>query len=197
MIKKISRKRFLEKYPNFPVASYYKNKYHFPETYNNNILYVEAKSTIGLCKNIAEELSKLIRLLNYDQLLFLGDTNTTWLFRSHDYKPVKAGLDFLIKKKVSKSFNGALQVDLTELSEFLKHIFWLVRCNGVVFTPHFSDSGFNVIISICQYGNVHLSTLNKHADQAFNEAILQTGLYIQDDSECRSFKIPHRKSTRV
>ena len=184
MIKKIARKRFLEKYPDFPVESNYRNTYFFPETHGHYILYVEAKSTIGLCKNVARELSKLVGLLNYDYIVCLGDANIPWLFADHDYKPVKEALNYLLQKKVSKSFNGALQIDFINLQEFLKHIFWLVRCNGVLFRPHFSDPEFNVIVSICYYGNVHFSTLNANSDLAFNKAILQTGLSISDDSEC-------------
>ncbi|WP_419700146.1 hypothetical protein [Mucilaginibacter sp. NFX135] len=195
MIKKIARKSFLEKYPNFPTVSPYRNRYFFPETYDSYILYADAKSAVSLCRSLTKELSKLIQVLNFDHLSCLGDANIPWLFRDHDYKPVKEGLDYLVQKKVSKSFSGALKVDVVDLPDFLRHIFWLVRCNGVVFIPHFSDSEFNVLISICQYGNIHFSTLNKEADIVFNEAILQTELYIPDDNKCRGFKIAHRKST--
>lgn len=197
MIRKIARRRFLKEYPDFPIVSYYRNKYFFPDTYGHYILYVEAKSTIGLCKNIAGELLKLIRGLNYQQVVCLGDQSTPWLFREHYYKPVKEGLNYLVQKNASKSFNGAFQIDLTDLQEFLRNIFWLVRCNGIVFIPHFSDRDFNIIVSVCQYGNIHFSTLNETADLAFNNVIQQTALYISEDNKCHSFKIKHRISTRT
>jgi hypothetical protein len=195
MLKKIARKVFLEKYPEFIQANYYKDKYIYPKTFNSYILYVEAGSTVGVCNGIARELTKLIGTLNYEKVFLLGDTTTPWLFRKHDYKPVKRALDYLTENKISKSFNGAIEVNTIDLTEFMKNLFWLVRCNGVVFYPHFSDPGFNIMASICQYGNLHFSTLNKDADSAFNEVIMQTGLRISTDDNCGSDRIYKRKAT--
>jgi len=192
MIKKVSRKRFLKNYPNFPVTSPYRNKYFFPETYNSYILYAESRSTIGLCKNISAGATALIKGLGIHEIFFLGDTTSPWLLREHDYKPVKQALEYLEQHKISKSFNGAIEVDELDLPVFLMHLFWLVRCNGVVFTPRFSDAGFNVIISLCHYGNIHFSTLNQQADESFNAAVLNTGLQFLNEESCSSYKIPNR-----
>jgi hypothetical protein len=197
MLKKINRKTFLEKYSDFIQASPYRNKYISPETFDSYILYVEAKSTIGLCNNLSKELTKLLKLLQYENVTFLGDTTTPWLFRQHDYKPVKLGLDYLADNKISKSFNGAIQVIDEDLSEFLKHLFWLVRCNGIVIFAHFSDPGFNIMGSICQYGNIHFNTLNEETDRAFNAALEKTGLNISTDNNCGGGRIYKRYSTNI
>lgn len=197
MIKKVSRKRFLKNYPNFAVASPYRNKYFFPETYNSYILYAESRSTIGLCNNVSAGTTALIKGMGFQEMFFLGDTTSPWLFRDHDYKPVKQGLDYLVQQNISKSFNGAINVNKINFSVFLKHLFWLVRCNGVVFSPHFSDAQFNVIMSICHYGNIHLSTLNETTDQLLNTSVLSTGLKFLKKERCISYKIPHRISTYV
>ena len=63
MLKKINRKAFLEKYPNFVQDNPYRNKHISPETYDNYILYVEAGSTVGLCNKVSKELTKLLKLL--------------------------------------------------------------------------------------------------------------------------------------
>lgn len=192
MLKKISRKAFLETYPDFTRTDYRRDKFFSPETYDSYILYVEAKSTIGLCNNVSAAVAKLINALGYTDLAFLGDGTTPWLFREHDYKPVKRGLDYLIENKISKSFNGAIQVDNRELSVFVKHLFWLVRCNGVVFDAYFSDPGFNIIASICKYGNLHFSTLNEKTDLTFNEVLDQTNFHISTDNNCGGGRIPGR-----
>jgi hypothetical protein len=80
MLKKINRKVFLEKYPNFIQASPYRNKYISPETYDSYILGVEWKSTTGLCSSIAKETSKLLSMLGYEEFFFLGDTTIPWAF---------------------------------------------------------------------------------------------------------------------
>jgi len=195
MLKKINRKNFLEKYPNFIQSDNYRNKYIFPKSFDFYILYAEAKSTIGLCNNVSKELTKLFKALKYDHLLFLGDNTTPWLFHDHDYKPVKLGLDYLINNKISKSFNGAIQVNIENLTEFMKHLFWLVRCNGIVFYAHFSDADFNIMVSICQYGNLHFSTLNEKTDKAFNMALAKTTLQISQNNNCGDKAISGRTAT--
>ncbi len=197
MLKKIKRKTFLEKYPNFIQASPYRNKYISPETFDGYILYVETKSTIGLCNKVSTELTRLLKILGYEQVTFLGDTTTPWLFRDHDYKPVKLGLNYLVNNKISKSFNGAIQVDIKDLPEFMRHLFWLVRCNGIVTYAHFSDPGFNIMGSICKYGNIHFSTLNEETDLAFNAALEKTELHISTDNNCGSGRIYKRYSTYI
>ncbi|CAN5365379.1 hypothetical protein BH09BAC6_BH09BAC6_27110 [soil metagenome] len=192
MLKTVNRKSFLKAYPDFPQSNNYRNTYTYPGIYNSYILYTDAVSTRGLCNNVATALTKLMKLLNYRQLSFLGDSTIPWLYRDHDYKPVKRGLDFLVQNKVSKTFAGALTVDVENLPGFAKHLFWLVRCNGVVFTPYFCDEGFNIIANVCKYGNIHFDTLNEQADLAFNKAIGQTGLVISTDNNCYTGKIPGR-----
>ena len=189
MLKKISRKTFLEKYPNFIQASPYRNKYIIPDIFGSYILHVNAKSTSGLCNNLSKELTRLITIFKYKNVSFLGDSTIPWLFRNHDYKPVKKGLDYLVDNKISKSFNGAIQVTTEDLPEFLKHLFWLVRCNGIVIYAHFSDPGFNIIASVCQYGNIHFSTLNEDTDIIFNKVLDQTSLFISSDNNCGGSKI--------
>jgi hypothetical protein len=175
----------------------YRNKYVSPETFDDYILFVEARSTVGLCNNVSKELTKLLKILKYENVAFLGDTTIPWLARDHDYKPVKRGLDYLKDNKISKSFNGAIQVDLKDLPEFMKHLFWLVRCNGIIIYTHLSDSGFNIMASICQYGNIHFSTLNEETDIVFNKALGKTGLHILSDNKCGGERIYKRYATTV
>ena len=197
MLKKINRKAFLEKHPKFIQASAYRNKYIFPETFDSYILYVEANSTVGLCNNLSKELTGLLKIMQYEHISFLGDSTIPWLYRDHDYRPVKRGLDYLVDNKISKSFNGAIQVSTTDLPEFLKHLFWLVRCNGIVMYVHFSDPGFNIMASICKYGNIHFSTLNEETDRAFNKALEKTNLHISSDNNCGGGRIYKRYATFV
>ncbi len=197
MLKKISRKVFLEKYPNFIQASPYRNKYISPEIYDSYILGVEWRSTTGLCNSIAKEASKFLSMFGYEELCFLGDTTIPWLFRDHDYAPVKKALEYLKNNKISKSFNGAIRVSMQDFPEFMRHLFWLVRCNGIVIYAHFSDPGFNIIASICQYGNIHLSTLNEASDAAFNDALAKTNLFTVPDGKCGGGRIYKRYGTFI
>lgn len=194
MLKKINRKKFLSAYPNFPHALYHYTQYFQPTIYNSYILQVEAQSTRGLCSNLVKELSGLMHLMKYPSLNFLGDTTTPWLYRKHDYPPVQQALEYLKAQKISRTFNGAILVPNAQLTEFTKHLFWLVRCNGVIFYPHFSDANFNIIGTICQYGNLHLNTLTEEADSAFHQVLEQTKFILTDKSSCVG-RIYKRQST--
>jgi hypothetical protein len=192
MFTKVPRWVFLKQYRNFVTADNYHNKYFYPATFDNYILYADAKSTVGLCNKVSAGLTGLATALGYQSLNFLGDSSTPWLFREHNFKPVGTALKYLANNKVSKKFNGALNVNIADLPQFTKHLFWLVRCNGVIFSPHFSDTGFNIMGSICHYGNFHFSTLNEATDIAFNEAMDKIGLSFLVDTDCSGTKIPGR-----
>lgn len=185
-LKKISRAKFLKAYPHFPTTNNYHNRYSYPDVYDSCILFVESNSTRGLCNNIARELTALLKSLKYEQIVFMGDINAPWLYRDHPYKPVKEALEYLSANNISKTFSGAIKLDVnsSNFNEFVKHVFWLVRCNGVVFIPYFSDPEFNIIGSICQYGNIHLSILNAKTDLLFNDSLKNTSFTITDKSKC-------------
>ncbi|RYZ94693.1 MAG: hypothetical protein EOP47_27345, partial [Sphingobacteriaceae bacterium] len=184
MIKKISRKQFLLDFPEIPQSNYKTDEYTFPQVYDSYILTLSSKSARGHAKLLGVELSKLMANLNINNLSFLGDTRLPWLYQDNDYSPVKQALQYLSVNKVSKSFNGALNVDLNSLPEFIIHFFWLIRCNAALPYFNFTDTSFNIVGSICQYGNVHLSILNEETDEVFEKALLQTKFVVFDDNSC-------------
>ena len=92
----------------------------------------------------------------------------------------------MVDNKISKRFNGALQVDIDELPIFIKNLTWLVRTNGVMQYVHFTDPGQNIVADICQYGNLHISTKNKAADKNFKEAIAKSNFRYLADTNCHN-----------
>ncbi|OOQ57589.1 hypothetical protein [Mucilaginibacter pedocola] len=166
--------------------------YSFPETIGSHILYAEAGSTQGLCNRVANGLTAMANARDYTHLYFMGDSGTPWLCRPHTYPPVTRALEYLMENGISETFNGVIKVDLTELPQFVKHLFWLVRCNGVTFAPHFTDESFNIIGNICQYGNIHISTLTTVADDGFNDVVLAAGLNFLEGMDCGASRINGR-----
>jgi hypothetical protein len=193
MLTKIGRERFLARYPDFPTASEQRNKIHFPEVYDFYTLYVEHKSDIGLSNNLAKATQNLSQALNYKELNFLGDTKTPWLYQDNDYKPVRQGIKYFKENKLDGLFIGGINVSLNELFDFIKHLFWLVRCNSIVNYVHFSDPGFNFIGSVCQYGNLHFYTLNEETDMVFNNKVDRSGFHISEGGECGGGRVKGRK----
>jgi hypothetical protein len=165
MLIKIKRQDCLDRYQTFPWRSYNSQKdeevFFYPKVYKSCILTLPSKSFKGHAKALGTEVTKLAEALHTDTLLFLGDTETPWLYQDNDYKPVKEAQAYLIASKVGKRFNGALQVNTAELPTFIKHLAWLTRCNAALPCFYFIDERQTIVGSICQYGNLHLDTLNE------------------------------------
>jgi len=197
---KIQRKPFLLDNPEFPQTNWRTDESTYPNVYNSYRLTVDSKSAKGHATLLSIELTKLFKLMGFKKIRFLGDTNIPWLYRDHDYKPVKAALEFLVENKVAKTFAGALQLQVNELPKFLKNLYWLIRGNGIVNYVYFDDEGRNIMASLCQYGSVHFSTLNEGVDIVFNKVLEGTRFINVSNDDCRdpfskSKSIKHRKST--
>lgn|GEM_PF-778995 len=189
MLEKIKRQDCLDKYPVFPLSWYDETKEemnHFhPNIYNSYILTFFPKSIKGQdSKILARELVMMISKLNFNELIFLGDTNTAWLSQNNTFKPVKEALKFLIDNKVEQKFDGGLQVEMIMLPIFFEHLYWLARCNAALPNFYFTNSKQNIIGTICQYGNVHIDTLNNETDRIFKDIITKTQFKFLSDEIC-------------
>jgi hypothetical protein len=198
MIKKIQRKQFLIDNLDFPQSNYRTDKHTYPENYNYYIFTLNSKSAKGHARLLSIELSKLLKSMDFDKFRFLGDTNIPWLFRDHDYKPVVNAQMYLKENKIGKTFSGALEVDAISFPEFIKHLYWQVRCNGIVNYIYFSDVNNNILVNICQYGSVHFSTLNAAIDAEFEKEIAKTKFKFVTEGSCNDpfskfNKIPNRR----
>lgn len=198
MIIKIARQEAIDQFPAFPLRHYDPKEdedvFHYPKVFANYVLTLPSKSYKGHVKLIGTELVNLIKGLGSDYLIFLGDDNTAWLRRLHTYESFQESLQYLVDNKIGKRFNGALQVDTTEIPVFIKHLAWLVRTNGILPYIHFIDPGQNIIGGICQYGNLHFSTKNKKADKFFHQLISMSKFEFLTDTVCTN---KFSKSSRI
>ncbi|WP_276503587.1 hypothetical protein [Terrimonas pollutisoli] len=188
MLNKIKRQDCLDKYPKFPLRWYDEIKedldYSYPEVYYSYVLTIPSKFLKGHIKLLGSELTVIANALGFDTLIFLGDTNVAWLSQNNDFKPAKDALQFLTDNKVGKRFNGALQVDKAILPIFIKHLSWLSRCNAALPYFYFTDTGQNIIGTICQYGNLHIDTVNEKTDMIFKDVIIKTQFEFLTDKIC-------------
>lgn len=188
MLAKIRRQDCLDQYEPFPLRSYDLQKeeeeFFYPQVYKSYILTLPSKSFKGHLNALGKEVTKLSQALHADTLIFLGDTETPWLYQKNDYKPVKEAQLYLTDKGIGKRFNGALKVDTTELPTFIKHLAWLTRCNAALPSFHFIDEGQHIVGSICKYGNLHLDTLNENAEKALIAFIHHSKFEFGDKNSC-------------
>jgi hypothetical protein len=193
MVIKISRQEAIDKFPNLPLRHYNPKEdeevFNYPKVFANYVLTLPSKSYKGHIKILGTQLVSLAKELGYDNLIFLGDEDTAWLRRLITHENFQEALHYLVDNKISKRFNGALQVDTAEISTFIKHLAWLVRANGILPYVHFIDPGQNIIGNICQYGNLHFSTKSKTVDKNFKNAIAKSSfIYLTDESCHNKFK---------
>jgi hypothetical protein len=188
MIVKIKRQEAIDKFPNLPLRHYNQKEdeevFNYPEVFANYILTLPSKSYRVHIKLLGTQLASLASNLGYDNLIFMGDVDTAWLRRFNTYENFQEALQYLVDSKITKRFNGALQVDIAEIPTFIKHLAWLVRTNGILPYVHFVDPEQNFIGSICQYGNLHLSTKNKTADKKFKDVITKSSFTYLTDKSC-------------
>jgi len=188
MLIKINRQDCLNTYPNFPLRSYDDKKdeeeFFYPKVFKSYTMTLHSKSFKGHIKQLGLELLQLTQELAYDHLIFLGDKELTWLNQFNDYKPAKEAQQFLVDNKIGKRFNGALQVNSSELVTFVIHLSWLTRCNASLPYFHFTDHGQNMIGHICQYGNLHLDILNEVTAHVIHEFIDQSNLIEIEENNC-------------
>ena len=203
MLTKIRRQDCLAKYKTFPLRSYnYENDeeiFYYPEVYKSYILTLSSKSFKGHLNILGKELIHLIKAINADTLIFLGDTEIAWLYQNNDYKPAKEAQEYLTNNNIGKRFSGALQVAISELPVFIKHLAWLTRCNAALPYFHFIDKRQSIVGNICKYGNLHLDTLNEPTDQIVNFFIANSKFELANNGSCHNLfgktsAIPGRKT---
>lgn len=188
MLIKINRQACLSKYPCLPQRHYNpdtdEEDYNYPKVFKTYILTVASKSFKGHTTQLGTALVQLTTQFHYDRLIFLGDTPMAWLYQKNDYKPAKEAQTYLVAHKVGKRFNGGLEVEKQDLLSFIKHLSWLTRCNAVLPYVYFTDSGQNMIGHICQYGNLHLDTLNVLTDNQLKAFVETSKLTYLKDNNC-------------
>ena len=188
MLIKIARQKAIDKFPDLPLRHYDPNEsediFKYPKVFANYVLTLPSKTYKGHLTLLGTQLVSLANNLGYDNFIFLGDEDIAWLRRLNTNENFQEALQYLVDNKIGKRFNGALQVDITGIPTFIKHLAWLVRTNGILPHVHFIDTGQHIVGNICQYGNLHISTKNKTADKKFKDVISKSSFTYLTDENC-------------
>lgn len=191
MLTKINRQDCITQYTLFPLSSYNTEKdeveFFYPPVFKSYILNLPSRSFKGNARALGVALTKLTKATHSDNLIFLGDTDTPWLYQQNDYKPVQEAMQYLADKKIGKRFNGALQVNTIELPEFIRHLSWLIRCNGALPCFYFTNPNKDILANICQYGNLHLDTIDEKSDDLIRAAIDNSQFTYGDYTSCTNW----------
>ena len=188
MLTKIHRKEAIQNYSNLPLQHYNRTEkqyeLHYPVVFSQYILTLPSKSFKGHIKLLGKEIANLATNLGFENFIFLTDGKTPWLYRDHPFKHAKEGLQYLAENKIGGNFNGAIQVNTTQLPTFIMHLGWMVRTNAILPSVYFTDPGQNIIGNICHYGNLHISTLSPTTDKMFKEIIATSNFVFLKSYSC-------------
>jgi len=126
-------------------------------------------------KELGKTLEKLSQELN-SELIFLLDFSVPWLSQKNSYKPVKQALKYLKKMGVTDDFVGGFRYKGEELTEFVSHLFWIIRCNASLPYCWFSTDKHEFVGNICKHGNIHLYTYSEKINETMQEFAQKYGL---------------------
>ncbi|MNK28125.1 hypothetical protein D3C87_464940 [compost metagenome] len=178
MIKKIKRDICIIKYRSLPLTEYEKETdsdvYNYPNIKSAYWLKLEKDSP----KNLKNQFIKLIKNLEIENLIILGEMNKPWISKltskRKDYKPLIKSLEYFKSQKVTTKFNGGLELHIDDLETFFPHFYTITRCDGGFFDFHIIDKNQNIIFYLHYSGEIKIMPLNKKFDMKVLKEIKNT-----------------------
>ncbi|MCZ4223037.1 hypothetical protein [Pedobacter rhodius] len=163
-------------------------EYFYPDLFQSYILTIKSNTYKKHLKSLGKELFSILRKINSDSFIFLGDEKLAWRFRDGKYKNYKSGMEYFANESIGKNFTGGLVVDKESLIPFVKHLADLISTNGIVQYVHFTNKEQSLLGSICHYGNIHISSIDEKSDVKLVNAILSTRFeYLKGECENQFF----------
>lgn len=134
MLNKLNRKECLRVYKNFPTTDNFGEEAFFPNVHKSYFLSITKEPKTQYIRKMSVAIAGLILELGYDCLIFMGDGERSWLYRYEENtgktKSIVEGIDYFIRNKVGKRFNGGLLVNMLDLPKVFRHIYWLTSSNS-------------------------------------------------------------------
>ena len=178
MIEKISRDICIIKYRKLPLCEYEKVTdedicYH-PKIHSFYWLKLPKEYE----KKLPNQIVSLIKSLNVNKLIFLGEMNKPWISKltesRKDFKPLIKAVDYFKIHKIEKKFNGGVKVENKEIENFIKNFQIITECDGGFFDFNFIDENENFLFYIHYSGELKVLTLNENGNIEFLKKINET-----------------------
>jgi hypothetical protein len=182
VLQKIKRQQCIESYPKFPLRHYDEfldeEIFNYPDIVAHYWLRLETKTDIQRKKLIASEIVKLYKGFGVERLIFLCDADTTWITRNSnkrtDLKQVVKAVEYLKNNKIGVRFNGGIIVEISELNEFIEHLYVLTRTDALFSYYSFIDESQSIIGYIHYDGEVQIKLINENAKTKFLSVVHKT-----------------------
>lgn len=177
-MEKISRSICLIKYRKLPLCEYEKGPdgyiYHYPKVKSIYWLKLEDNSK----KNVSIEITNLVKKLDIENLIFLGEMEKPWISKKTasriDFKPLIETIEYFKIQKIQKKFNGGVKVGIEELEKFIFYFYTITKCDGGFSDFNFIDENQNFVFYIHYSGEIKIFTLNGKSNKHFLEIIAES-----------------------
>lgn len=157
-------------------------KGHFKGSLVFSCQLADAETYISSLANSIRELS--IKM-NWGETIFILNYSTPWLYQQNNYAPVSRALEYFKSIGVKEEFNGGFKVGESELSNFIKHLFWIIRCNASLPYCYFSGGNTEFVIHLCKYGDIHFDFYSDEEKIRIQRIAKDIGMIEIKDGECQ------------
>ncbi|RYD52359.1 MAG: hypothetical protein EOP52_09355 [Sphingobacteriales bacterium] len=185
----ITRAEAYEQFPLLPSFSYDEpsdtDLVSFPDPVRTEILEISAAhSAEDRFAQLAAVLTTLTQQVGAEALLFMGASETPWRYQPNPFEPAKAADAFLKARQLSKTFNGGVLLQRSELPQWVPQLLWLIVSNASFPELYFIDPDQQLLGTFCRYGNLHLYLLQATADEPFNRWLRTEPVRLITDTGC-------------
>jgi len=182
MLLRIAREVCLAKYRNFPLSPFdvntYEEFFYYPKIISGGWYYLHSNTKREFSNILKMEFTKLIRACKFESLIFFGDKTTPWVTKLSakrtDYVSIIKAIEYFEINQLGKKFNGGVQVGITDLPEFIKHFYSIVRSDASFHGFYFSDENQKLLGSIHYSGEVLFQTLDLEFNSQFEKYLRST-----------------------
>ncbi len=144
---------------------------YYPPSISYHWIKLESKAT----NSLPVEFYKLIQSLHIEELVILGRNNKPWISKETRNRTDDEGLleaiSFFNDLKMPKQFNGAVQIQTSEIPEFIPHYFTLTQGDSGFYDYYLTDINQHLLIHIHYTGRIKILTLRKKIVTRLKKAV--------------------------
>lgn len=180
-IKKIQRKEVLSRGITLPRWNGKKQVYDYiPNCIAGSQAFsVASRSARGHVSTLILGVEQLAKWTNTSEWYFMPEKKMPWVLHAPAYPPEVRAVDYFDHQKIGKRFDGALQVPLNELRQFIPHYFWLSRTQW--FERFWFTDNRNIMGWICRHGGLHIEYLSQEALENVEPLFSKLGFHLVTD----------------
>ncbi len=130
---------------------------------HNKIIRLNHSDINTFTNRLTEKLIELFTLIDVRDFIIISHLKTDFFGnRKNNFKPLTDAYAKLEKIVGNNNYKESFTIDIDNLSDFIKILFWIIRCDpGTAEYIFLFDKKEQLQINLCKYGNIHLAEFNK------------------------------------